>query len=166
LYNLTIGNEFLSVGPDYRNLTVNGQPDPRVPVLDLKRVSQNDPSTPMFQQRKFATNAGVSLPIASYAEAQLILAEATGGQTGLDAINRVRALSGIAPITSVPADFTATILEERRRQLFSEGLRYVDMLRKKLPFQTGTNRKGQTYSNLTCVPLPDVETQNNPNFKS
>ena len=40
------------------------------------------------------------------------------------------------------------------------------MLRKKLPFQTGTNRKGQTYSDLTCIPLPDVETQNNPNFTS
>jgi len=28
------------------------------------------------------------------------------------------------------------------------------------------NRKGQTYSSLTCVPLPDVETRNNPNFTS
>jgi len=40
------------------------------------------------------------------------------------------------------------------------------MLRKKLPFQSGTNRKGQTYSDLTCIPLPDVETLNNPNFGS
>jgi len=56
-----------------------------------------------------------------------------------------------------------------RRQLFSEGHRYNDMLRKKIPFQMGTNgvnRKGQTFSNLTCVPLPFVETRNNPNFKS
>jgi hypothetical protein len=38
------------------------------------------------------------------------------------------------------------------------------MLRYNLPFPSGVNRKGQTYSNLTCVPLPDVETQNNPNL--
>jgi len=62
--------------------------------------------------------------------------------------------------------FETAVLEERRRQLFSEGQRYGDMLRKNLPFQTGTNRKGQTYSNLTCVPLPDVETLNNPNLGS
>lgn len=35
-----------------------------------------------------------------------------------------------------------------------------------MPFQTGTNRKGQVYSDLTCVPLPDVETQDNPNLSS
>jgi hypothetical protein len=40
------------------------------------------------------------------------------------------------------------------------------MLRKGLPFSSGVNRKGQTISSLTCVPLPDVETRNNPNFKS
>ena len=81
----------------------------------------------------------------------------------LAAINRVRALTNIAPLVGPVTD--DIIIEERRRQLFSEGQRYVDMLRKKLPFQSGTNRKGQTYSDLTCIPLPDVETQNNPNLK-
>jgi hypothetical protein len=85
----------------------------------------------------------------------------------IDATNRVRALSNIAPVATPPAgtNITDLVIEERRRQLFSEGHRYVDMLRKKIPFQTGMNRKGQTYSTLTCVPLPDVETRNNPNFK-
>ena len=174
LYNLTVRNDFLSVGPDYRNLTVNGAPDPRVKVLELKTSTGAtkigpDNATPMWQQQKFIATAGAApLPIASYAEAQLILAEAVGGQPGLDAINRVRALSNIAPITTVPADFTATVLEERRRQLFSEGLRYVDMLRKNLPFTPpagATNRKSQIFGSVTCVPLPDVETRNNPNFK-
>jgi hypothetical protein len=40
------------------------------------------------------------------------------------------------------------------------------MLRKNIPFITGVNRKGQTFGTVTCVPLPDVETQNNPNFKT
>ena len=169
LYNLTVRSDFLSVGPDYRNLTVNGAPDPRVKVVDTKRIGA-DNATPIWQQQKFITGAGaVPLPIASYAEAQLILAEAVGGQAGIDAINRVRALSGIAPLTFDPAaNFTSIVLEERRRQLFSEGQRYVDMLRKNLPFlpAAGTaNRKSQIFGTVTCVPLPDVETQNNPNFK-
>ena len=44
--------------------------------------------------------------------------------------------------------------------------RYGDMLRYNLPFTKGTTLKGNTYSDMTCVPLPDVETRNNPNFKS
>jgi hypothetical protein len=166
IYNLTVRNDFLSTAPAYQNLTLeSGAPDPRVKVLDMKRKG-SDNVTPIFQQQKFQGSGAVSLPIASYAEAQLILAEATGGQAGLDAINRVRALSSIPPLVLQPGqDFAAAVLEERRRQLFSEGQRYGDMLRKGLPFSSGVNRKGQTISSLTCVPLPDVETLNNPNFK-
>ena len=166
LFNLTIRNDYLSVAPEYRGLTVGtNTPDPRVRVTNLNR-NGSDNATPIWQQQKFIGTGAVSLPIASYAEAQLILAEATGGEAGLAAINRVRALStGVPALTAVPADFTALVLEERRRQLFSEGHRYGDMLRKNLPFvSTGVNRKGQSYSNLTCVPLPDVETRNNPNL--
>ena len=166
IYNLTVRNDYLSVGPEYRNLTVNGVADPRVRVTDMRRVGP-DNTTPIWQQQKFTGSGAVSLPIASYAEAQLILAEASDGPTAIAAINRVRALSGIAPLVAPPAgtNITDLVIEERRRQLFSEGHRYVDMLRKKLPFTSGVNRKGQTFSSLTCVPLPDVETRNNPNFK-
>lgn len=166
IYDLTIRGEFLSVAPAYQGLTVNGSPDPRVPVLNTKRIAA-DNVTPLWLQQKFTGSGAVSLPIASWVEAQLIYAEAVGGQAGLDAINRVRAMSKIAPLVLQPGDdFETAVLEERRRQLFSEGQRYGDMLRKNLPFQSGTNRKGQTYSNLTCVPLPDVETLNNPNLSS
>jgi starch-binding outer membrane protein, SusD/RagB family len=169
IYDLTIRGEYLSVAPAYQGLTVNGQTDPRVPVKNTGRIAQ-DNVTPLWLQQKFTGSGAVSLPIASWVEAQLIYAEATGGQQGLDAINRVRAVSNIAPLVMAdPNDATAfetAVLEERRRQLFSEGQRYGDMIRKNLPFQTGTNRKGQTYSDLTCVPLPDVETQNNPNLGS
>jgi hypothetical protein len=121
-----------------------------------------DNSTPFWRQLKY-TAADAPIPIASYAEAQLILAEASSDPTEkLEAINRVRALSDVPAFAGTVTD--DVIIEERRRQLFSEGHRYVDMLRKDLPFQSGTNRKGQTYSDLTCVPLPDVETLNNPNF--
>jgi len=166
-FNLTIRNDFLSVAPAYQGLTVNGAPDPRVRLVNVNRRGP-DNATPMYQQTKYTGSGAAPQVIASYAEAQLILAEASSGQTALDAINRVRALSSIAPLSAIPAGETlrTVIIEERRRQLFSEGHRYVDMLRFKLPFPTGVNRKGQTYSNLTCIPLPFVETRNNPNLKS
>jgi starch-binding outer membrane protein, SusD/RagB family len=174
LYNLTIRNDFLSVADAYRTLKVpkdttgvDSVPDPRVKVRDAARKG-SDGVTPIWQQQKYLAGAGgAPIPIASWAEAQLIYAEAVGGQAGLDAINLVRAANGIPKITGpapTGAAFTALVLEERRRQLFSEGQRYVDMLRYNLPFPSGVNRKGQTYSDLTCVPLPDVETQNNPNL--
>jgi hypothetical protein len=170
LYNLTVRNDFISVAPAYQNLTVNGSPgvaDPRVKVQDMGRLGP-DNATRFWRQLKFTASTS-NLPIASWAEAQLIYAEAVGGQEGLDAINRVRAANNVPAVAGPPptgADFTNLVLEERRRQLFSEGQRYVDMLRHNLPFTTGVNRKGQTISNLTCVPLPDVETRNNPNFSS
>ena len=164
IFNMTFTNAFISVAPPYQGLTVDGKPDPRVPVIDAKKLGQ-DLVTPFFQQQLYKT-VSAPVPIASYAEAQLILAEASTDQTEkLAALNRVRALNNISPLTGTVTD--DILLEERRRQLFSQGQRYTDMLRKKLPFQTGTNRKGQVYNDaLTCIPLPDVETQNNPNFKS
>jgi hypothetical protein len=172
-YNLTIRNEYLSVSVPYRNMTVNGVagnvPDPRVKVKDAAKKA-NDGVTPLFQQQKYATGLGGSpIPIASWNEAQLIYAEAVGGQAGFDAINKVRTANGVPTLTG-PAPtgqaFTDLVLEERRRQLFLEGQRYGDMLRYNLPFVHGVTLKGNTYSDMTCVPLPDVETRNNPNFKS
>jgi hypothetical protein len=161
IVNLTVTNRNISVAPPYQNLTVNGQPDPRVRALNTNAMGP-DNATPYWRQQKY-TAQNSPIPIASYAEAQLILAEASSDPVEkLAAINRVRALSNIAPFVGTVTD--DVIIEERRRQLFSEGHRYVDMLRKDLPFQTGTNRKGQTYSDLTCIPLPDVEVLNNPNF--
>jgi hypothetical protein len=170
IYNLTVRNDYLSVGPDYRGLTVNGVADPRVKLQDMLR-NGSDNATRVWRQLKWTTSTS-DFPIASWAEAQLIYAEATGGQAGLDALNRVRAanspaIAAIAGPAPTGTAWTDLVLEERRRQLFSEGQRYADMLRFNLPFQmgvNGVNRKGQTFSNLTCVPLPDVETRNNPNF--
>ena len=172
IYNLTIRNDYLSVADAYRNLTVNGVsgsvPDPRVKVLDAGKKG-NDGITPMWRQQKYiAQTGGTPIPLASWNEAQLIYAEAVGGQQGFDAINRVRTANSVPTLAGPPPTgqaFTDLVLEERRRQLFSEGQRYVDMLRYNLPFTKGVNRKGQIYSDLTCVPLPNVETFNNPNLK-
>ena len=171
IFNLNgrTGSDVLSVADAYRNMTVNGIPgtvaDPRVKTVDGGR-NGTDGVTRIWRQQKF-TSGAAPIPLASWNEAKLIFAEAVGGQAGFDAINAVRAANNV-PQLAGPAPtgqaFTDLVLEERRRQLFSEGQRYGDMLRYNLPFTTGVNRKGQIYSNLTCVPLPDVETRNNPNF--
>lgn len=171
IYNMTIRNDYESVPPAYQNLTVNGiagsVPDPRVKVKDAGR-NGNDGITRMWQQQKFIAQLGATpIPLASWNEAQLIYAEAVGGQQGFDAINKVRTANSVPVLTGAAPTgqaFTDLVLEERRRQLWSEGQRYSDMLRYNLPFQSGVNRKGQVYSSLTCVPLPNVEVLNNPNF--
>lgn len=165
IYNLTVRNDYLSVGPDYRNLTVGGKPDPRVKVVNTGRLGQ-DAVTPQWQQQKFTGSGAASINLASWNEAQLIYAEAVGGQAAKDAINAVRAANGVPALDgSEGSDIESIVLEERRRQLFSEGQRLGDMLRKNIPFPSGVNHKGQTYGPTTCVPLPDVETQNNPHLQ-
>jgi hypothetical protein len=170
-YNFNIRNPYLSVADAYRGLTVDNTttPDPRVRVTNANRIG-NDNVTPMWLQTKYVGSGAASEVLASWNEAQLILAEAVGGQAGIDALNRVRAANGVTtPLVYGGGDITNIVIEERRRQLFLEGQRYVDMLRKNLPFPTGingANRKGQVYGPVTCVPLPNVETQNNPNFKT
>jgi hypothetical protein len=168
VYNMTVRNDFLSVGPAYRNLTVGGKADPRVKVVDAGRNGQ-DQVTRQWTQQKYTGSGAVPINLASYIEAQLIYAEAvavSNPQAAKDAINRVRALSGIAPLDgSEGSDLTAVVLEERRRQLFSEGTRLGDMLRKNIPFPSGVNFKNQLFGPMSCVPLPDVEMQNNPNLQ-
>jgi hypothetical protein len=79
IYNLTIRNDFLSVGEYYRNLTVNGVTpavaDPRVKTKDTGR-NGSDGVTRVWQQQKFVAQAGATpLQISSWNEAKLIYAE-------------------------------------------------------------------------------------------
>lgn len=158
-------NFFLSVAPNFRNLTVDGRPDPRVPVSDAGRRG-HDGVTPVFTQAKY-TAEGDPIPIATWQEAQLILAEAEGGQAAVDAINRVGATYGLPAFSSSnPQEIRTQVIEERRRELFLEGHRLGDMLRYNLPFDTGVTHKGVPFGDTRCLPLPDVERLNNPNIAS
>ena len=105
------------------------------------------------------------MPIASWGEAQLIIAEAEGGQAAVDAINRLHTAAGLPAFSSSDsATIIAQVYEERRRELFLTGHRINDMLRLGIPFDSGNDAKGQPFGTTTCLPLPDVETLNNPNF--
>ena len=70
------------------------------------------------------------------------------------AITRLRASQSLPAVSAAEAaDPRALVIEERRRQLFSEGHRLGDMLRYRVPFPTGNNHKGQAYGPITCMPM-------------
>lgn len=150
-------NQSLSVDPRFRNLTVDGVPDPRVPVIDAGRLG-NDAITPSWTQNKYPEISS-SIPLATWREAQLIIAEAEGGQGAVDAINRLRDHWDLPRFQSTnAAEIQEQIIEERRRELFLQGHRLSDHLRFGLPFNTGVNHKGVAYADeFTCLPLPPAE---------
>ena len=165
MFLMTFTNLFISVAPAYQGLTVNGGPDARVPVKNLAILGPDNLTT-VWQQQKYTGNAAVSLPLASWKEAELIIAETSTGQAQIDAINAARAAQSVAPIVIPPAaNMDSVVVEERRRAMFSEGTRLEDMLRKKIPFPTGPNHKLAIYGPTSCVPIPLVESQNNPNLQ-
>lgn len=164
----------VSVAAAYRGLTVNGTSgsaiaDPRVPVQDAGRKA-SDNQTPMFAQTKYASGNS-PIAIASYTEAQLILAETTGGAPGLAILNALRAHVGIGPIQGAdPGNLGPTIVQERARWLFLEGQHLFDTRRFNTPLTPapGTSysivyAKGGSYGSERCFPIPNVEVLNNPN---
>ena len=165
LYNMNRLNRFLSANAaEYAGLESDGVPDPRVLISNSGLVGHDNLTEHWYQQKYDGADAFI--PIASWAEAQLILAEARPAEAE-EAINRLRASQGLPPVTIAPGeDPIEVVLEERRRQLFLEGHRLNDMIRHDLPFPTGFNHKGQAWGPVTCMPLPDQERRNNPNIPS
>lgn len=163
VYNLNRRNRYLSVDPvRYGNVRfADGTPDPRVPVVN-SGLRGHDGATIHWYQQKY-NSADAPIPMASWEEAQLIIAEARPAEATAR-INALRASQGL-PALPGAADL-AVVIEERRRQLFSEGHRLNDMLRHKIAFPQGNNHKGQAYGPITCMPLPDQERNNNPNVPS
>lgn len=163
-----------SVHTDYRNLVVDGMPDPRVPLEHLADVQPFDGVSELWIQHKY-TDLGSDIPFASWREAQLMIAEVSGGQTAVNIINDLRATvseldfvdsahPGLpAFASSDDAEIRAQVWEERRRELFLQGTKIGDMLRLDIPgvdtddFETGVNQRGNPYGPHTCYPLPDQE---------
>lgn len=165
----------VSVAPSYRNLTVTNSsgtavPDTRVAVI-AKGENGNDNRTPMYAQTKYATTSS-PIPIASYKEAQLIIAEVQQGQTAVGIINNLRAAAGLPAFQSTDATAIANeVTEARRRELFLEGQHLFDVRRLNLTLDPApglayeiSTPKGGVYGTERCFPLPDVETLNNPNI--
>lgn len=167
-------SSFSTVDTSFRNVLVPGgtTQDPRVSVTDLAR-NGTATGAKLFLPAKAATNAS-PMRVASYAEAQLIVAENAAATSDLvaavTAINNARARTPGVPAYALLAGATAAdvktqIIEERRREFFVEGHRLGDIRRFGLPFAPAagaTYQYGGVYGTQTCFPLPDIERINNP----
>jgi hypothetical protein len=174
-----------TIAPNYRNLTWQGVADPRVRVTTTNSLAFDNATVLYYPADKFTTRAA-PVPIASYKEARLIIAEAAARSGDLaTARNIINALHTAAGIPGFDTGGTATqdavmtqVIEERRRELFLEaGHRLNDHLRFRgtrfnVPFKgeagsihpTGVDHTGLPYGTTTCFPLPLVERNGNPNI--
>lgn len=134
--------------------------DPRVPVVNTGKKGA-DNVTPRFDQMKYPDQF-TPISMGTWQEARLIQAEAAirANQTavGVGFLNQVRAAVELPAldVSMSNADAMTAMRTERKLQLFLEGHRYADMQRfKEFPSNW----------QMTCVPLPFAETQNNPNLQ-
>lgn len=163
----------ISVEQDFWNVTHMNVADPRIPVQNAGRGAVNQ-DVPLWIQRKYPSRES-PIPIARYAEAQLIIAEVEGGNTAVDIINALHSAAGLPRYTAGdPDSILRHVIEERELEFFLESHHFSDKLRfnrlldpDPLPDTppAGTSFiTGGVYGATRCLPLPDVERLNNPNI--
>lgn len=153
----------------WRNATHMGVQDPRVLTVNTGDLGPNGRDTVWVQQKYLSLAAPI--PIARWAEAQLIIAELTGGQTAVAIINTLHRRHGIPDFASSdPAEILDHVIEERARELFLEGQRFSDIRRLEVAFDPAVGIPypvlGGEYGDMRCFPLPNLERDNNPNIGS
>jgi hypothetical protein len=155
-------NRNLSVGEPYRSMG-----DARVPVTATTLVSAT--GIVHYYQTKYPS-AATPIPLATYEEAQLIIAEAdiraNSLGTALPILNASRTRGGQGPFLGVTqAEYLAELIDQRRRELFAESHHLGDLIRFGIAPQppAGTAYHfGGFYANQICLPLPSAERLNNP----
>jgi starch-binding outer membrane protein, SusD/RagB family len=189
-----IFSRWVSVDPLFQNLTVEADgtlsqggttPDPRVPTTNTGALAQ-DQTTILWTQGKY-TARDQAIPIARYAEAQLIIAEIELGQTAVDIINELHTLAGLPTWTPADVNDDLEILNQvigtRFRELYLESHQYYSLRRYHalaqtlgvtpadlnpivpyLPAPGAPFKHGGVYGDQPCLPLPDAERLNNPNI--
>jgi hypothetical protein len=171
IFTITSQFGFYSIPTWSQNLTTEtGQVDPRSAVTLTTTRAADNKNTPIYVPNKYNAGDVAPTPIARYEEAQLIIAEIQGGAQAVATINAMRADAGVTPYAGA-IDATSIknlIISERQRVLFLEGQRNYDIERFKIPFNPpeGTDfpTGGGQYGNTTCLPLPDIEKNNNPSL--
>ncbi len=170
----TIGTS--TVEPTARALTTeNGEVDPRSATVKLNTPSADQVSQiyipAKYNAATLTAGEAIPIPIARYAEAQLILAEAQGGANAVTIVNAMRAAVNLQPYTGPTdaASIKTLIAGERQRVLFLEGTRGFDIERFSLPLVPAIGspyQQGGVYGGTVCLPLPDIERFANPNIKA
>jgi starch-binding outer membrane protein, SusD/RagB family len=176
-YGINVSRNPVVDGRFYQGLTFDGVADRRVPVANPGTLKASDNLVPRWTTTKYA-NESTGLPVARYAEAQLIIAEAEGGQSAVNIINALHTAAGLPPFnpavhrTAGPfgTDYIRNqIVEERRRELFLESHHLGDQRRYKLPLRPAAGTEypwsgGGFYGDAVCFPVPFSEKTSNPSF--
>jgi hypothetical protein len=153
--------------------------DPRLPRI-ATGTRANVPLSPLAFSSYSGTVAGADfisggfIRIASYLEAQYILAEVNGPVAStLTFVNARRAVGLQPPVNLADAALMAELREQRRRDFYLDNHRLGD-LRRYLRFQQidefqkglyPGSTTGETYNAaVTCWPLPLAELNDNPNI--
>lgn len=178
-------DQLVTVEDDFRNLTFEGVADPRVPAIDQDQLA-SDAASPWWTQDKYGGQSS-PIPLASGTEAQLIIAEVELGQDAVDIINQLHVDAGLPTWTPDDAaddiEVLGHVAEERRRELFLQSQHFHDKIRlgrkaealgvtpseldASLPATPAAGepfQKGGSYGPLECLPLPQIEADNNPNI--
>lgn len=153
-----------SVGARYLNLA-----DPR--VTHTASLGTSPTGVVRYGQLKYPA-ATTPIPIATWREAQLIVAEVEAriGSLGTaeTILNTFRARGGQPAATFATREAAlAEVVEQRRRELFLEGHHLGDLIRfgiTPVPAAGSTFHGGGQYGSQLCMPLPQVERDSNPNI--
>ena len=152
-----------------RNLMVGAVPDPRVPIENIGPHLTTGVGD-YWVQRKYADD-GTDLPFASWREAQLIIAEADPAQS-VAIINVLRtSTAGLhvdldtsawplpAYVDAGLVANAAAVIEERRRELFLQGVAMGDRQRTNdfADWDTGVSLVNAPIGTITCLPIPELE---------
>lgn len=166
--DLTWDQERLSVSEEFRDLTVDDtdQEDSRV---DLFFTGSTGFSGGVLQFNPNKYNDRTSpIRLASWEEAQFIIAEIQGGDEARDIINRIRARRGLPEWDSdenaTAEEIRNKVIEEKARTLFMGGQRMGDLRRYQEKFGLNLFPQGPDVGSQTCMPLPDLERDNNPDL--
>lgn len=147
-----------TVDPNFWDLEWEGVPDPRVPVRDAGEPA-DDGVTPLHLQEKYSWE-GAGIPLATWEEAQLIVAEVEGGPVAREIIDELHYRAGIPLFQGTDEEeVQAQVREERRRELFLEGRRLADLRRFGIAEQwnrAGTLHPwtGRPFGGTECFPQP------------
>jgi starch-binding outer membrane protein, SusD/RagB family len=170
-------NRGQSIDPHYWNVRFGGVADPRVRVTNTGTKAV-DGLTDLWFQTKYTSEAS-PIRLASYTEAQLIVAEIVGGQEAIDIINRLHTAAGIPAYSGAgqtAAQIKNQVISERQMEFFLEGRRFGDLIHYggleewamggPAPYPAGKHPfDGNNYGpGNKCFPLPQLERLNNPNL--
>lgn len=171
------GEKLASIAESYRDVRWKDVEDPRVNVF-WDGTLAHDFVTKHYRHDK-VNSFSDNLRLASWAEAQMFIAEAAARSGNLERARNVLQMfherAGIPPVTEsdIPTqeDVIRHVIEERRREFFSEGgHRLHDMIRFRgtqfeIPFlgepgsdhPNGVDQNGVNYGDATCFPVPLIE---------